>query len=166
MVAYHIFEVGNFMNLLFSSDSFDLFYMGSINIRTMADYTVDGRRNRDWCKENDSEYVLWSELKSFAYERIKGNKKPSLLKLELLADLGQICRIFPDFEENTAELGECRLKSLRLNFKYESGREKELLTVTTGVSHKEFSMDRSWEEFWDKSAAGFLKGLGLTLEEI
>lgn len=59
MVAYQILEVGNFMSLLLSSESFDLFSVSQVTVRTMADFFVDGKRNVRWCEDCAGEYVSW-----------------------------------------------------------------------------------------------------------
>lgn len=170
MVAYKILEVGSFMNLLLSNKNFDLFSVGGITVRTITDFTADGKRNKDWCcdeDENDSEYLSWQEIKGFVYERVKGKKKPGLLKVEMLVDREDFFKVFLDFKGEAEDFSRCSIKTFRLNFKYESlFGQPELLTVTTGVSYSDFTMDKSWEQYWDEKAAGFLKGMGLTLEKM
>lgn len=163
MVAYQILEVGNFMNLLLSEKVFDSFSVDKVSIRTIVDFFVDGKRNREWCEDDIGEYVFWHELKGFAYERIKGKRKPEFLKVELFMGLEGLFKIFPNMREETRDFPECRVNSFRLNFKYEApvGGE-ELLVMTTGVSYESFCMDRSWEQYWDEKAVEFLRGLSLT----
>lgn len=167
MVAYQILEVGNFMSLLLSSESFDLFSVSQVTVRTMADFFVDGKRNVRWCEDCKEEYVSWRELKDFVFERIKGKKKPELLKAELLVDMEALFEIFPSMKEETQDFSECPVKSFRLNFKYEAPEgTREHLSMTTGVSYESFSMDRTWEHYWDERAVSFLKGLSLTLDKM
>lgn len=167
MVAYQILEVGNFMNLLLSDKVFDSFSVNKVTIRTIADFFVDGKRNREWCEECDGEYVYWQELKDFVFERIKGKRKPEFLKTELLVDREGLFSIFPDIREETKDFPDCMVNSFRLNFKYEAPvGGQEFLGMTTGVSYDSFCMDRRWEQYWDEKAVEFLKGLSLTLDKM
>mgnify|MGYP006338935459 CR=1 FL=1 len=156
MKLYEILDVNVFMNELLAKNGFDEFFAGAVTLRTMTDFFIEGKRNKEWFDEEMEPYVRWKEIKAYLYELIKGKKKPHLFKLELLVDEKGYLEMAPEQEMN----GKSPLY-YRMNFRYEN----EQLFLTTAVSHASFELDKTAELLWDSFAAAYLKRLSISVRE-
>ncbi len=156
MIALTIEDTKGFVNKLLIQNTFDKFYIGDSVIRTFADFRLGGSLNKDfftndeWEMLEERQVCLWSEVKSFAYEIIKGHKLPISFHF-----------VFQLSEENThwlMEKNQCQICAddiggLYMNIRYEKGA----IQCVTGISFKTFIMDKTVEPLWDDTVKLFFK---------
>lgn len=164
MILLEISDIKLAMAHLLIRDSFDLFYLDSAELTTFATMSLRGRRNFAWYDSDErrenhslSEWVRWSEVKTTVFSYIKGTKTPDAMKIILKADAGWA----------RSELAKQGLEAqyqrqhpeLIINFRY----EKETLSVVTGISYTEFTMDKQIEYAWDDIISHYFSLLGIAL---
>lgn len=164
MILLEISDIKLAMAHLLIRDSFDLFYLDSAELTTFATMSLRGRRNYAWYDSDEqqenyslSEWLRWSEVKSTVFSYIKGTKTPDAMKIVLKADTDWV-------QGEMAQQGlEARYQQqhprLILNIRY----EKETLSVITGVSYTEFTMDKQIEFAWDEIVSHYFRHLGIAL---
>lgn len=135
-------DVKNFMNKLLTASCFDSFEVREIELETIVKYSVDGRINKEYLQDaEEHKFALWSELRPYIFQLIKGKKKPRFLKMVLSANV----HMLEWLDENAA--------SASINLVY----EKDRVMGTTGTSQKSFSMDKILDNKWEEAVKAFLK---------
>lgn len=129
MTIYKALNIKAFMNALLKSDVFDKFELREININTFASFSINGKKP----DTEETKYCLWEEIKPYAFEAIKGHRLPRLIKI--IFSLNPL--IVPGVNGASA---------LFLNITYEN----DSLNCITGISMKNFSLDRSAEYAFDE----------------
>lgn len=127
-----IFKAENnkaFMAALLKSNIFDNFFLREITIHTFASFSINGKKT----ESENNDYCTWEEIKPFAFEVIKGNKLPKLIKI--------IFSLNPD-----SVLSVDGATALFLNVTYEN----DSISIITGISTKTFTLDRSNEYAFDE----------------
>lgn len=144
MLALNIINIKDFMNYLFKSNIFDNLETREIKINTFINFEINGTINKDFF-DLDSEikrkYCLWSEVKPYIFNIIKGKRLPKYIKIILSVK-----------EENMSIISN-NASALFLNIIFENN---EILCVT-GASQKFFSIDKSYQYNWDEYIISFLK---------
>ncbi|WP_343208992.1 DUF5721 family protein [Anaerolentibacter hominis] len=144
------------MKELLLEDTFDSFLYIEGKVTTYADFLIDGTRKKDWYTRDELEELedrnnlLWKEIRPVLFQMIKGNKTPLFFRIVLSPP---VSLTGGDFAMNPDD-------RYFFNIKYENRK----LTITTGISQKVFSMDRSSEREWDEAASVFLKKKGFAFE--
>ena len=86
MLALNIINIKDFMNYLFKSNIFDNLETREIKINTFINFEINGTINKDFF-DLDSEikrkYCLWSEVKPYIFNIIKGKRLPKYIKIIL-----------------------------------------------------------------------------------
>ncbi|MDE6566655.1 MAG: hypothetical protein K2K70_02840 [Lachnospiraceae bacterium] len=164
MILLEISDIKLAMVHLLIRESFDLFYLDSAELTTFATMSLRGRRNLAWYDSDErqenqslSEWVRWSEVKATVFSYIKGTKTPDVMKIILKADTDWA-------RSKLAQQGleaqyQQQRPELMINFRY----EKETLSVITGVSYTEFTMDKQIEFAWDEIVSHYFSHLGIAL---
>ncbi len=134
MTIYKAENIKAFMAALLKSDVFDKFELREITISTFASFSINGKKTNS----ETPEYCQWKEIKPFAFEVIKGNKLPNLIKI--------IFSLSPDMVG-----GVNGASALFLNITYEN----DSLNCITGISMKNFTLDRSNEYAFDEYISQF-----------
>lgn len=141
--------------------TFDQFELISGEIITFNTFTINGYRQKEFFHTGEDaslstnveqDYSNWSELKAYCLELIKGKRSPLGFKF--------ILRLNP---QNTLELAESieeadqidSFPSLLLNIRFDGNH----ISCVSGTNHEHFTMDKTWEQAWDKK-------IGLFLEEL
>lgn len=161
MILLNILDVKDTMSHLLLKDSFDEFYLEDAYILTYAGLSVSGKRNRNWYdsdEEKMTELIRWCEIKKVVFEYIKGKKTPAVMKISLKADENIINNFLADtgcYE---------KVKEYRPDLYMQIRYEKESLKMVTGISFKEFIMDKTIENAWDEAVKKWIKSLGITCE--
>lgn len=166
MKVFQIKNVKDFMSKLLLTDLFDHFLLSEATICGKVTYVIDGRLTKDfWTAEeldteglSDSVYAPFSLLRSNCYDLIKGKKTPSSFRFVFLLSPKNLASTLA--RSNSGFPPE-NLSAAFLNIKYADGQ----LACTTGISYKTFSLDRSFEQYWDTLVAKFLSGHGIDFEE-
>ena len=153
MISYSVEDVKLFMNQLLRSPLFDDWELREAKLHTLCRYTINGSVNQAFLSDEEKEsrehsYLLWEEMRPNMNHLIKGKRSPSLFHVVLAYPLSRIQEIQTDIVE-----------SLLLNIHFENG----ILTLITGTSLKTFSMDRSFEQYWDGFLPQFFAEHGILL---
>lgn len=146
MLAITIHDTKEFMALLLKGKTFDDLRLRQLDVTTFTFFQISGQRNKEFypAEEQGScidRFCLWSEIKPFALQVIKGNKLPKAIKI-----------IFSLGEKETASFSE-KASALFLNVTF----EQNTITCTTGCSQKNFSLDKSLDYDWDQWVLHTLK---------
>lgn len=162
MILLKITDIKSAMAHLLVRGSFDTFYLDSADVTTFVNLSMRGRRNRMWYdsdvqEENGSlsELVRWEEIKSMIFSFIKGDRTPTTMKIALKAD--------DEWAENMLKTSGLAGKYLEqkpdlfVHFRYEQNR----LCVVTGISYRQFTMDKQIEFAWDEAVRQYFRQLGI-----
>ena len=144
MIGLSILDIKNFMAGILTGTMFDKFYLRDGEIQTFTEFHLGGYLNRpyfdseEWEALEGRELCLWSEVKPFAFQLIKGHKLPVRFRL-----------VFQLSDENTRWLLDKHhlpvnpedIGGLFMNITY----DHQKLVCTSGVSYKTFVMDKTLE---------------------
>ena len=167
MVLFYIPGTKDFMNKLLIKSDFDGLLVSEAVITTFNTFQIDGRLHPDFYAGDEEkkaglegrEYSYWSEVRPICLKLIKGKYTP--------LNFSFVFRL-PDDEAGVLAaacprgISASDIAGLFLNVRYGSFG----LRVTTGISLKIFTADKSLEHAWDEYAARFLDGLGITYERL
>lgn len=164
MILLEISDIKLAMAHLLVRDSFDRFFLDNAELTTFVTMTLRGRRNLAWYDSDEqqenqslSEWVRWSEVKATVFSYIKGTKTPDAMKVILKADVDWArSKLAQQGLENQYQR---QHPELIVNFRY----EKERLSVITGVSYSDFTMDKQIEFAWDEIVSHYFSHLGIAL---
>jgi len=156
MLVLQINGIKNFMSKLFLKDTFDRFYLVEAVIVTANTFTIDGKIKKEYysAEENKErqniEYSLWEAIRPLCFQLIKGKKTPLSMKL--------IFRLTPEqskqlLQKSGLSFQEDEIGGYYFNLRYENSTA----VLTTGISMKTFTMDKSLENYWDQTMRDFLK---------
>lgn len=128
------------MGKLLASDTFDDYLILEAVITKANTFTIDGRLNEEYLSdlENEGEsptgrLQTWGKVRAFCFELVKGKTLPVYMKV-VLQKSGEEADHY-------------------LNIVY----DRKELRVVTGTSLRTFTLDKSIEREWDKSAEDMLK---------
>ena len=156
MIGLSIQDIKNFMAGMLTGNMFDKFYLCDGEIQTFTEFHLGGYLNRpyfdseEWENLEGRKLCLWSEMKPFVFQLIRGHKLPVRFKF-----------VFQLSRENTVWLLEKRRLPVReedigglfMNITY----EHQKLVCTSGVSYKTFIMDKTLEQCWDETVCQYFK---------
>lgn len=153
MKNYEIEDIKSFMNELLVNEKYDSFYLYEIRLKTSLDYYISGKINKEFYdteeeREELYDYVSWGEVKHTVFELIKGNRLPISFKVILMFNRENIERII---EMNNLPIRPEDVSNLSMNIYYEDGN----LLVTTGISLKIFTLDKTLEHLWDDTVGKY-----------
>lgn len=155
MLSIQITEIKNFMAHLLSRETFDQFYLVEASVKMNISYHLDGHLNHDFFdtdtpEKPDRDYCLWREARPFVFNIIKGKRLPLGCKVVLGLPKGTIAFLI---KESQCTFREEDIEGIYLNILY----EQKKLTITTGISYRTFSLDKSLEHNVDDHMRKFLK---------
>lgn len=158
MLALELTDVKDFMNKFLRTEIFDHFLLQEGIITTAASYTVSGQITEDFYSSEEMEelgltglrFLPYGLLRSSCFDLIKGKKTPVSFRFVLLLSPENLSRTLvktgSSFTEND-------VTGIFLNIRFQNGK----LTLTTGVSYRIFSTDKTLDHEWDRLVAQFLK---------
>ena len=163
MIKLSILDIKNFMHGILNGNMFDKFYIVDGEIQTFTEFHLGGYLNRpyfdseEWDALEGREYCLWSEVKPFAFQIIRGHKLPVKFKF-----------VFQLSKENTRWLIEKHklavreedISGLYMNITY----EHQKLECTSGISFKTFIMDKTLEWCWDETVRQYFRQNHISVE--
>ncbi len=165
MKAFYIKDQKQFMNRLLRTELFDHFLMSEATIHGAISYHVDGHINRDFFDAEElevyttdgSEYLPFSYFRPVCFELIRGKHTPLFMKFVFL--------LSPENAKKTILSTDCgfspeEISGIFLNLTFRDGQ----MTLTTGVSYRTFTLDRSFDQAWDTLAARFLSSHGIEFD--
>ncbi len=144
-----------FTEKLFIGNDFDNFLVSDVEICMGNTFTISRKINKSFYTDEElaemteMDYVNWAHIKPICFGIIKGKKLPTKFKM--------VFQLSKDNLEKTLESSGLSyttedVNALFLNIRF----EKDVLVCTTGLSMKEFTMDKSLEEYWDKTVQKFI----------
>ncbi len=142
MTIYKALNIKSFMSSLLKSDVFDKFELREISINTFASFSINGKKT----DTESTEYCLWEDIKPYAFEIIKGNRLPGLIKIIFSLDVEKVPQV-------------TGASALFLNVTYEN----DSISCITGISMKNFTLDRSAEYAFDEYIAEFFKNNNISV---
>ena len=164
MIAIRIRGQKNFMGKLLATDAFDGFVLEEAVIDTFNTFTIDGKLHREFFEglaESDTpaptgEFSPWSNVRPICLDLIKGKRTPLGFKFVLL--LGDEAKA-SFFQGKDIDLSP-EAVSFGIIIKFSAGD----VQITTGISHKTFTMDKSAEKAWDAYIPSFLDSQNIDYE--
>lgn len=159
MISVSITDVKHCMAHLLSRETFDLFYFVEASIKKEISYLIDGHLNSDFF-DTDSEgkpnrsYSLWRDVRPLVFEIIKGKRLPLSCKIILALPKKTIAYLI---HESGSSFREEEIEGIYLNILY----DPTSLILTTGISYRTFSLDKSLEQNVDDHMIKFLKEKGI-----
>lgn len=169
MISFSISDTKTFMSQLLVKDTFDRFLVTEANISTANTFQINGSINRgffsneEWEQLKEREYSSWSAIKPICFGLIKGNKVPVSMKVILMLSFTDAAAFFDKLSEQTnGAYSQADCSGLFVNIRYHNGAA----VLTTGVSFRTFTMDKTIEHTFDAYIRTFLAASGIAFEEI
>ena len=167
MIALKIAEVKDFMNKLLCQDVFDHFLIQEAVITTNVSCHIDSTLQKDFYTLEELEeqnltglsFVPYGLLRSSCFNLIKGKKTPSYFKFSLLLSPENLKRTL---SQTGSSFTENDISAVFLNIRFQNGE----LTVTTGISYRIFSTDKTLEHEWDTLLKRFLTKNQISFDEL
>ena len=140
-------DVKGFMNILFKESPFDGFEVRELSIVAFCELKIIGALSKTVKARNpetqNRAFALWSEVKPYAFNFIKGGVKPEGIKIIFSGAKTLLDEISP----NAA--------AVFINMFYDA----ESVRFTAGVSQKEFSLNKDLDIKWEEYVTEFFKTL-------
>ena len=167
MQALELTDIKSFMNQFLKSDIFDHFLLQEAVITSAASYVIDGRINKGFYGEGelkelglaDKKFLPFGMLRNNFFDLIKGKKTPSSFKFILLLSPENLKRTL---ESISSSFTENDITGVFINIHYQN----QLLSLTTGISYRVFSVDKTLDNEWDRLVRQFLKQHNISFEEL
>lgn len=152
MLAFTINDTKSFMSLLLKSEAFDTFHFRQGEVHSFATFIMEGKRDSDFYNAEETEqslsrYVLWSEMRPFVFQVVKGNKLPKSIKL-----------VFSLPDEKLENLPNTSAAFLNILFR------NNTILCTTAISQKSFSLDKSSEKRWEEYILKLFQKIGIGIQ--
>ena len=167
MIALSLPEVKLFMNKLLCSEIFDNFLLQEATIQNSITYQIQGALHADFysAEELESEHLVnlpfipYGKVRSQCFNLIKGKRTPAFFKFVLLLSPSNLEKTLQQTHSSfTAQ----DISATFLNLKFQNNK----LLLTTGISYRTFSTDKSFEREWDILIKKFLKNHEIVFEEL
>lgn len=167
MIALELTDIKSFMNILLTTNTFDNFLLQEAVIQGNASFVIDGHLQKGFYNEEELEtlhltkdnILPFSMLKTNCYDLIKGKKTPSSFKFVFLLSHDNLENTLRSLSSSYTIQD---LSGVFMNIKYQN----QLLTLTTGISYRIFSTDKSLEQEWDRLVMKFLRQHEISYEEL
>ncbi len=167
MIALKLTNTKNFMNTLLRGECFDHFLLKEATISSGASFVIDGTIPADFYTEEEKEemgicgygFLPFSELRGNCFDLMKGKKTPSSFSFVFLLSPDNMKKTLVAMQSSFTEND---IAALFMNIRYTAGE----LMLTTGISYKTFSMDKSLDKEWDAMVCKFLTKNEIEFEEI
>lgn len=167
MVALKIPEIKHFMSLLLCAETFDNFLLQEAVIQKDITWNIEGRLHTDYYREEELEelsltglaFIPFGKVRSHCFDLMKGKRTPAFFKFVFLLSPANLARTV---EQAHTDFTPGDIAAMFLNLKFQNGE----LLLTTGVSYRIFSVDKSLEYEWDRMIRLFLKNHQITFEEL
>ena len=133
MIALQIADIRVFMKKLLLSETFDRFLLLEGSITTFNTFEIDGTFQKAYYSAEEQDQIgdrslsLWSEVRPFCFELIKGKKTPLAFHFTFQLAASNVIR------------------GLLMNLRYDG----HTLTCTTGTSLAVFTLDKKLDHAWD-----------------
>ena len=165
MLALALTNKKDFMNKFLKTEIFDHFLLQEGIVVSFASYVIDGTITKGFYTDTEAEelgiktfhFLPFSMLRPRIFDLIKGKKTPSSFKFVLM--------LSPENQKRTIErIGSsytsADISAMSMNIKFQN----QMLTLTTGISYRIFSTDKTLEPEWDKFVRQFLSQHDISFE--
>lgn len=167
MIALSLTDLKGFMNTLLKTDTFDHFLLQEAVITGAVTYVIDGHITKDFYTSAELEELQianypalpFSMLRGNCFDLIKGKKAPVSFRFVFELSPENLRRTLESVHSSYTASD---LAGFFLNLKFQN----QLLTLTTGISYRIFSADRSLDAEWDKLVKRFLAQHQISFEEL
>ena len=159
MLSLQINDIRSFMSHLLTLESFDHFYFVEASVKMGISYHLDGHINKEFY-DTDTRHSLtrdlsyWKEVRPKVFSIIKGKQLPLGCKIILALRESNLMELIKD---SGSSFREEDIEGMYLNILY----DPESLRLTTGISYRIFSLDKSLDYAFEEKIQGFLSGLGI-----
>lgn len=152
MKSFSVSDPKSYINLLFTDERFDSFYLYEVRFKTEVDVYISGKRNMAYDESVTDEqkedpaytYVTWGSIKKKVLLMMRGERLPLSMKLVLMFSRENINRLV---EMKNLPVRADEISGLFLNVTLEG----EQLVLTSGTSLSVFTMDKTVEQLWDET---------------
>lgn len=167
MIALNLLEIKDFMNKLLCTETFDNFLLREAMICGSCTWEMDGSINPDFYSSDELaehgleglSYMPFGQVRPQCFSLIKGKRTPSYFRFVFLLSPSNLTRTL---EQTHSSFLPDDITGMFLNLKFQHGK----LSLTTGISYRIFSVDKSLEQEWDSLVKRFLKNHEITFEEL
>ena len=166
MLAINLPELKAFMNQLLCTDTFDHFLLREATIQGAMTWNLDGVMNKDFFPTSEWEekelenlpFIPYGLIRPQCFDLIKGKSAPTYFKFVLMLSPENLTRTL---ERTRSSFQPEDITGMFLNLRFSQGK----LMLTTGISYRIFSTDKSLEQEWDALILRFLKNHQITFED-
>lgn len=167
MIALNLPEIKFFMNQLLCCETFDSFLLQEAVLQKDITWSFDGKINADFYSEEELEeqfltgfsFLPFGKTRSICFDMVKGKRAPSYFKFVFLLSPDNMKRTLQTINSSFTEND---IGAMFINLKFQNGQ----LLLTTGVSYRIFSVDKTVEHEWDRLVKMFLKNHEIVFEEL
>ncbi|MDD6057953.1 MAG: DUF5721 family protein [Clostridiales bacterium] len=167
MIALNLTEIKDFMNKLLCTEIFDNFLLKEGTLQNSVVWHLDGALTPDFYSTEELEelglsgfsFLPFRELRPQFFHLMRGKRTPSYFKFIFLLSPDNLARTLA---QTKAGFTPEDIAGMFLNLKYQNGA----LLLTTGISYRIFSIDKSLENEWDMLIRRFLKNHEIAFEEL
>lgn len=167
MIAINLPEIKDFMNKLLCTETFDNFLIREAAIQSSVSWSLDGTLNPDFYSSDELasagllglQFLPFQLIRTQCFQLIKGKRTPSYFKFVFMLSPSNLTRTL---EQTHSSFTLEDITGLFLNLKFQHGK----LLLTTGVSYRTFSADKSLEQEWDRLVKRFLQNHEIIMEEL
>lgn len=167
MIALHLPEVRVFMNKLLCTEIFDNFLLQEASIQGNISYHIEGALHRDFYTEDELEqehlsglsFIPYGKVRTQCFDLIKGKRTPAFFKFVLLLSPVNLEKTL---QQSGSNLTLQDVTAAFINLKFQNNQ----LLLTTGISYRTFTIDKSLDHEWDTLIKKFLKNHDIIFEEL
>lgn len=167
MIALQLPEVRVFMNKLLCTEIFDKFLLQEASIQGNISYHIEGALHRDFYTEEELEqehlnglsFIPYGKVRTQCFDLIKGKRTPVFFKFVL--SLSPV-NLEKTLQQTGSDLTLEDVTAAFINLKFQNNQ----LLLTTGISYRTFTIDKSLDHEWDTLIKRFLKNHEIIFEEL
>lgn len=167
MLALNIPDIKDFMNKLLCTETFDNFLLKDATIQGSITWHLEGGINDGFYSPDEAEalnitglpYLPFGQLRTQCFDLIKGKRTPACFKFVFLLSPSNLARTL---SQTHSTFSPDDITGMSVNLRY----QHEKLLLTTGISYRIFSADKSLEQEWDALIKRFLKNHEISFEEL
>ncbi len=145
-LTIHSDDVKGFMNQLLAKDTFDGLEVRGVQIHSFTKFEIDCQ---DLSNKESIAFHLWQKIRPYTFNIIKGEAKPTQIKIIFSLPKEEV----EAFHPNAA--------ALTININFDSGG----ISITNGITHKSFSLDKTIDEQWDSYVVDFFRSKGIATKK-
>lgn len=167
MIALQLTDLKSFMNTLLRTDTFDHFLLQEAVITSAASYVIDGHVTKDFYTQEELEELQLVDYPALPFSMLRGNCFDLMKGKKAPASFRFVFELSPDNLRKTlsavhSSYTASDLAGLFINLKFQN----QLLILTTGISYRIFSTDKTLDAEWDKLVKKFLTQHQIAFEEL